>query len=108
MHKVYKLRDTLCNELEEFGTKEKIDAQSLDMIDKLAHAIKNIDKVLCDYEMRQEQEYSNYTPNMRGGNSYGGYLGNMSYGRGMNMNRANESDMYSNVDRYSRNNRDYM
>lgn len=113
MHKVYKLRDTLCNELEEFGAKEKIDAQSLDMIDKLAHAIKNIDKVLCDYEMRQEQEYSNYNPNMRsnnsyGGNSYGGYSGNMSYGRGMNMSRANESDMYSNADRYSRNSRDYM
>lgn len=113
MHKVYKLRDTLCNELEEFGAKEKIDAQSLDMIDKLAHAIKNIDKVLCEYEMRQEQEYSNYNPNMRGnnsygGNSYGGYSGNMSYGRGMNMSRANESEMYSNADRYSRNNRDYM
>lgn len=123
MHKVYKLRDMLCNELEEFGSKEKIDAQSLEMIDKLAHSIKNIDKVLCEYEMRQEQEYSNYNPNsMRGGNSYnsyargggrsnsyGGYSGDMSYGRSnMNMSRANESEMYSNADRYSRNNRDYM
>jgi hypothetical protein len=60
------------------------------------------------YKSAINSNYSNYTPNMRGGNSYGGYSGNMSYGRGMNMNRANESDMYSNADRYSRNNRDYM
>lgn len=99
MHKVYKVRDMLCDELEEFGSKEKIDAQSLEMIDKLAHAIKNIDKIL---DKEESKEYSNYNPMMRGnsygGNSYGGrYDEDMSYARGR--------DRYSNDDMYSRENR---
>lgn len=98
MHKVYKVRDMLCNELEEFGSKEKIDAQSLEVIDKLAHAIKNIDKIL---DKEEAKEYSNYNPMMRG-NSYGGRYDDMSYGRGMDMRR---DDRYSNDDMYSRENR---
>ena len=100
MHKVYKVRDMLCNELEEFGSKEKIDAQSLEVIDKLAHAIKNIDKIL---DKEEAKEYSNYNPTMRG-NSYVGRYDDMSYGtynRGMDMRR---DDRYSNDDMYSREN----
>lgn len=102
MHKVYKVRDMLCNELEEFGSKEKIDAQSLEVIDKLAHAIKNIDKIL---DKEEAKEYSNYNPMMRGnsygGNSYGGRYDDMPYSRGMDMRR---DDRYSNDDMYSREN----
>ena len=100
MHKVYKVRDMLCNELEEFGSKEKIDAQSLEVIDKLAHAIKNIDKIL---DKEEAKEYSNYNPMMRG-NSYGGrYDEDMSYARGRG--RYSNEDRYSNDDMYSRENR---
>lgn len=52
MHKLVELRETLVTELEEYGGKEQLDMASLDVIDKLAHAIKNLDKVInsdcCD------------------------------------------------------------
>ena len=44
------LRTRLCEELERFNTRE-ITAQTLDHIDKLAHAIKCIDKIhMCNYD----------------------------------------------------------
>lgn len=46
MHKLYELKDMLCEELEEYGSKDKLDVGSLDVVDKLAHAIKNIDKII--------------------------------------------------------------
>lgn len=66
MHKIYNLKEMLCNELEQYGSREKIDTASLEIIDKLAHAIKNIDKIIETYE---EMEYSEY--NESRGNSYG-------------------------------------
>lgn len=53
MHDVYKLKDMLCEELEEYGRKGEVTANSLEVIDKLAHAIKNIDKIL---ESKEEEE----------------------------------------------------
>jgi hypothetical protein len=61
MDKLYEIKDMLCEELEEYSGKDKLDVGSLDVIDKLAHAIKNIDKIIENYE----GEYSN--------NSYGSY-----------------------------------
>lgn len=61
MHKLYELKEMLCSELEKYGSKE-LSAGSLEVIDKLAHAIKNIDKILESYD----GEYSN----TRGGRSY--------------------------------------
>lgn len=94
----------LCDELEEFGSREKIDAASLDVIDKLAHAIKNIDKIL-DHEEMKEMGYSNNYNSMRG-NSYGGRYDEMSYGGdAMNMRRGNRypsEDRYPNEGMYSR------
>lgn len=92
MHKIYKVKDMLCDELEQFGARDKIDAQSLEMIDKLAHAIKNIDKII---ESSEEREYSNYGGSMRGGNSYR-YDDNMSYARGRNSRGRYSRDGYSN------------
>lgn len=40
-----KLRDTLCEELERYG-RDGVSSGSLDTVDKLAHAIKNIDKII--------------------------------------------------------------
>lgn len=53
MHEMYELRDMLCRELGEYGKKE-LSAGSLSTIDTLAHAIKNIDKIIED----DEGEYS--------------------------------------------------
>lgn len=68
MHKLYELKDMLCEELEEYGSKGKLDVGSLDVVDKLAHAIKNIDKII---ECKEDEEYSNARGG-RGG-SYEGY-----------------------------------
>ena len=45
MHELEELKSRLCKELEEYGTKE-MTAGSLDVVDKLAHAIKNLDKII--------------------------------------------------------------
>ena len=45
MHALYDLKEMLCKELEEYGKKE-LSAGSLSTIDTLAHAIKNIDKII--------------------------------------------------------------
>lgn len=50
MKEIYELREKLCDELKEYGNKE-MSAGSLDVIDKLSHAIKNIDKILDSDEM---------------------------------------------------------
>ena len=72
MHKLYDLKEMLCEELEEYGSKGKLDVGSLDVVDKLAHAIKNIDKILYASE---DDEYSH-----RGRMSYEG-RGDRSYAR---------------------------
>ena len=46
MHAIHELREMLCGELEEYGSKDSLTAQDLDVVDKLAHAVKNIDKIL--------------------------------------------------------------
>jgi len=46
MRKLEHLRDTLCEELEKVAKKESISTEDLDIIDKLAHAIKNLDKIM--------------------------------------------------------------
>ena len=55
MHKLYELKEKLCKELESHAG-EKLSAGSLEEIDKLAHAIKNIDKIIAS---KDEEEYSN-------------------------------------------------
>jgi hypothetical protein len=68
MHDIYRLKENLCKELEAFGKSDSISSSSLDTIDKLAHTIKNLDKIL---ESKEMEEYS-----MRGGSyGYGSYEG---------------------------------
>lgn len=62
MHKLYELKEMLCEELKKYGGKD-LSAGSLEVIDKLSHAIKNIDKIIESYG--EEEEYSN-----AGGGSY--------------------------------------
>lgn len=46
MHKLETLKDMLCRELEEYGDRDNLDIGGLEVVDKLAHAIKNIDKII--------------------------------------------------------------
>lgn len=50
MHKLEDLKEMLCEELEKYGEKKELTAGSLDVVDKLAHAMKNIDKIIEGYD----------------------------------------------------------
>jgi hypothetical protein len=45
MKEMYELRDKLCEELKKYSKKE-MSSSTLDVVDKLAHALKNLDKVI--------------------------------------------------------------
>lgn len=107
MHKLYDLKEKLCKQLEEYADKE-LTPSSLDVVDTLAHATKNLDKIIEKYE---EKEYGNSYGSMDYGASYGNYYGirnnrmmprTMSYARGRS-NRMDSMDGYSRGG-YSRNN----
>ena len=72
MHDLYKLKDNLVNELEELG-KQGLGKSNLETVDKLAHAAKNVAKVI---ECCEKEEYSGA---MGGYSRRGGYSRGMSY-----------------------------
>lgn len=78
MHKLLDLKEMIIKELEDQSGSKELTASSLDMIDKLAHAGKNICKIIeaC------EEEYSGYE-----GESYNDYRGRSMRG----MSRTSES-----------------
>lgn len=80
MHKLYDLKDMLCEELEDYADKGNLDMNKLHEIDTLAHAIKNIDKIIDKEDGYSERRYSERGAyeNYRG--SYGDSYGD-SYGR---------------------------
>lgn len=63
MHKLYELKETLVKELERYADNQTLDLQTLDIIDKLAHAGKNVCKII---ETCEEEQYSE----AMGGGSY--------------------------------------
>lgn len=95
MHKIYELKDKLCEELEEYGDK-KLDAGNLAVIDSLSHTIKNLDKIIEKYE---DEDYSSayddgmmVGPYERGGNRYGSrYAMARGDGRGRGRNARRDS-----------------
>lgn len=125
MHEIYELKEMLIKELEEYGKKGEMSSGSLEVVDKLAHAIKNLCKII---EAAEEEEYSGRMSyagggqggrggqgggGSRGGSSYrggsyysrdgGSYRGGGSYARGRGRN-ANRDSMgrYSSEGGYSR------
>lgn len=100
MDELYKLKEMLCKELEQYGTKGELTGGSLEVVDKLAHAVKNLDKIIEAYEDEEgsyamggqgysrEGGYSRDGRYMRDGGSYRGYSRNDgSYARGQNVRR---------------------
>ena len=80
MHELYELREMLCKELKEYGGKGEMSTGTLDVVDKLTHTIKNLDKII----EADEGGYSGYYPmgrsytdgSYRDGRSYdGSYAG---------------------------------
>lgn len=74
MKELYEIKDRLCDELKGYAGKE-ISAGALDDIDKLSHALKNLDKVIEGYE---HEDYSNRGYS-RGRDSHGRYSRGYSY-----------------------------
>ena len=109
MHKLMELKEMLCEELEEYGSKGKLDVGGLEIVDKLAHAIKNIDKII------EAEEAEGYSGAMGGGSYRGGrggsyrggsyeggsYEGSYARGRGRNA-RRDSMGRYSREGGYSR------
>ena len=85
MHKIYELKMQLMDQLEEHAGR-KVTSDSLKMIDTLAHAIKNICKIM------EADESGSY----RGGSYRGGSYDDGSY-------RRDSMGRYSREDGYSRN-----
>ena len=108
MHEIYELKETLCRELEDYGKKGTLTTSELEYIDKLAHTVKNLDKIIEKHE-EESGEYSNasYARGNRG-NSYDGYGmsnryyddGMMSYARGDGRGRGRNAKRDS-MGRYS-------
>ena len=94
MHKLEELKEMLCEELEEYGSKGKLDVGGLEIVDKLAHAVKNIDKII-ESEYSEGNSYRNSYRGNYGEGSYRGNYGEESYrgnygerrGRGRNARR---------------------
>lgn len=84
MHELYELKEMLCKELEEYGRKGDLSAGSLEIVDKLAHALKNVDKII---ESKEEEsgEYSSAggEGSYRGGSYRGGRGGSYRYDDGI-------------------------
>ena len=77
MHKLYDLKELLMKELEEHGSDKSLDMNSLKEIDTLAHATKNVCKIIecCEegYSGYEGESYNdNYSGRMsrRAGGSY--------------------------------------
>ena len=97
MDAIYELKEMLCDELEEYGKKDKLDVGGLEIVDKLAHTVKNLDKIIESYE---EQGYSSDYDNMDG--SYDGSYGRR-YSRERGYSRARGRNVRrDSMGRYSR------
>jgi hypothetical protein len=93
---LHKIKEMLCKELDEYGKKEELTAGSLDIVDKLTHALKSVETIIAMNEASEEGYSGNYPNRYSGargryarrdsmgrysgrGGSYGPYGG--SYGR---------------------------
>lgn len=84
MHELYELKEMLCKELKEYGEKGEMTAGTLDVVDKLAHTVKNLDKIIEAYEGEGSSGYYPYAYDdgmNRDGRSYNGSYRGRSYAR---------------------------
>lgn len=77
MQALYDLKEMLCSELEEYGKKGELSAGTLEIVDKLTHTVKNLDKII---ETMEEEDYSNYGGGSYQSDGYGG-MSRMTYPR---------------------------
>ncbi|MBQ7737051.1 MAG: hypothetical protein IJT62_04375 [Oscillospiraceae bacterium] len=94
MHALYNLKDMLCKELEEYGEQGELTAGSLEIVDKLAHAVKNLDKVIW---AKEEEMGGSFDGGSFDGGSYddGSYRGSYRGGSYRGSYRGSYDDGYS-------------
>ena len=73
MHGIYELKEMLCKQLEDYGKKGEMSAAILERVDMLAHAVKNLDKIIENYEGAE------YSGNYNGDRSYRNSYDNRAY-----------------------------
>lgn len=105
MHEIHELKEMLCEELEKYGAKGDLSAGELEIVDKLAHTVKNLGKIIEMYD--EEEEYSGNMGGMsyqRGGNrgNQGGSSNRGSYARGRGRNARRDSMGRYSSEGYSR------
>lgn len=87
MKELYELKDKLCEELKHFSSRD-LNSAALQMVDQLAHAAKNVGKLI---EMCEDEEYSERGSyrgmSGRGMSNMGSYADNGSFARGRNAKR---------------------
>lgn len=98
MHELYELKEMLCKALKDYGKKSDLSNQGLEVVDKLAHAVKNIDKIIEKYEEEEGQSmdsgYSrgrSYRGSYEGSFEGGGGRGGRSNARGRGSNARRDS-----------------
>ncbi len=105
MKKLYELRDNLCDQLNDYAGTE-LSTGSLEIIDKLTHSIKNLDKII---DKEEGNEYSNnyggsygmHYPRVIYDGSYNNMGGSYARGRGRNA-RRDSMGRYASENGYSR------
>lgn len=80
MNALYDLKDMLLEQLEEYGKKGELSSSVLEKVDTLAHATKNLDKIIevCEGEDSGMDDYSNRSYRRSRSGSYYGRSGRRS------------------------------
>ena len=97
MHKLEDLKKMLCKELETYADKSDLTVGSLDAIDKLAHAIKNLNKVIESYSGDEYSNRGSYGYSSTAGDRVGGNMASRGYSR-----EEGYSNRRDSMGRYSR------
>ena len=110
MDELYSLKENLLSSLREYGKKPEISAQSLDVVNKLAQATKNVCKVIEEVEESDGMSMDggsyrgrSYRRSYRGSYEGGGASGRDSYARGRGSGARRDSMGRYSSDGYSGN-----
>lgn len=89
MHELYEIKEMLMDELKEYGRKGELTSGTLEVVDKLSHAIKNVCKII---EACEDEEYSMADGSYEG--MRGGQMNRGSYVRGRRGGRRGGANQY--------------
>ena len=102
MEYMHKIKNMLCEELEEYGKKKSLSVSDVEMIHKLTDTVKNIDKIGM---LEGDEGYSETYPYYMGGSSYARGRGRYAKRDSMGRYSSDMDDDYSEIRtdrRYSR------